>query len=125
MIALAAASVAAVAVVAAVIGISVANQGPNFRAAVVDDCDLNVGTSAQVLDEGKSLYLDGRGKESNGLSLDSLVCVMNALDVPDATLQRMSSTRALDGRQTDSFDGLSVEWSYHPDDGLDVLFTKR
>ncbi|WP_269142641.1 hypothetical protein [Georgenia yuyongxinii] len=33
----------------------------------------------------------------------------------------MTSTRALDGRQTAEWDGVVATWSFHPDDGLDVI----
>lgn len=56
--------------------------------------------------------------------MTSVSCVFVALDVPGTTLTRMESTRSMDGRQRDEVDGYTVEWTYHPDDGLDVLFSK-
>jgi hypothetical protein len=29
------------------------------------------------------------------------------------------------GRQSDTFDDINVSWSYHPDNGLDVVVNKK
>lgn len=36
--------------------------------------------------------------------------------------QRMSTTSAVDGRQSAENDNFQVSWTYHPDEGLQVLF---
>jgi hypothetical protein len=33
----------------------------------------------------------------------------------------MEKTRALDGRQTASWSFIEASWTYHPDNGLDVI----
>lgn len=72
-------------------------------------------------DDGDTLILDTKGKEdSDGLSTEDVACVLNSLDVPDAVLQHIDTTRALDGQQTDSWSGVDARWTYHPDDGLDI-----
>jgi hypothetical protein len=35
-------------------------------------------------------------------------------------MAHMTSTRALDGRQTASWDGIDAAWSYHPDSGMNM-----
>ena len=40
--------------------------------------------------------------------------------MPDAVRQHVSTTRALDGQQTDSWTGYTARWTYHPDDGLQM-----
>lgn len=37
---------------------------------------------------------------------------------------QMDSTRALDGMQTAEWDTFEAKWTYHPDDGLDVIITE-
>ena len=32
-------------------------------------------------------------------------------------------TTSIDGRQTESWDGITIEWSYHPDRGSDMVIT--
>jgi len=39
--------------------------------------------------------------------------------------QRMGTTRALDGRQFAENEDFRVSWTFHPDDGLQVLFEYR
>ena len=47
-------------------------------------------------------------------------CGLDALDVPVSKKNLITSTRALDGRQTGSWDGFTATWSYHPDSGLNL-----
>lgn len=125
IIASVAAGVGGVAAACTIIVLAIAaNTGPDFEAAVVDDCGLKVGVDARVLDNGDGLLLNGVGEESSGLELASTMCILTALDVPDTTLTRMEQTRSMDGRQRDELDGYAIEWTYHPDDGLDVLLSK-
>jgi len=76
---------------------------------------------AELGDAGESLTLDGAGDEDfTGLPYSAVACVLNELEVPDATLNLVETTRALDGRQTASWDGFDATWSYHPDTGMNV-----
>jgi hypothetical protein len=76
---------------------------------------------ATVDEDGSSLYMDGDGEESLGVNVDYQVCVLGALDVPDNIINRMSNTTSLMGMQTGSWDGIAASWTYHPNNGLDVL----
>ena len=44
------------------------------------------------------------------------------LGLPDSVLTKMGQTRAMDGRQTHTTDELTVSWTYHPDQGLEVIY---
>ncbi|WP_181062313.1 MULTISPECIES: hypothetical protein [unclassified Pseudoclavibacter] len=48
--------------------------------------------------------------------------MLSSLDVPASTVSKIEQTRALDGRQDDSWDDLEASWTYHPDDGLNIVF---
>lgn len=72
-------------------------------------------------DDGRSLYLDGRGEDSQGVSVDYQLCILRDLDVPSSVLTRMSNTTALMGMQAGSWDGISASWTYHPRNGLDII----
>lgn len=63
--------------------------------------------------------------EYNDLGLDHIQKVNKALSLPDWVYQEMMNTRALDGRQREDFDKVSVTWSYHPDHGLEVIYRKK
>jgi len=79
--------------------------------------------SHSALDEdGKGWFLDGKGEESPGLGMPDLACAIQNVAVPDSVVSRMESTTALMGQQEATFDGITVRWSYHPSNGLDLSF---
>lgn len=90
----------------------------------VDEC----GTNAAYLytaDEGRTMIIDHEGEEdTGGATIDELACVLLALDTPTSVTTQMDSTRALDGRQSASWDTYTATWSYHPDTGVDVIITE-
>lgn len=77
-----------------------------------------------VLDEGHAIELDTKGKDvfDTGTS-DYLAytCMLTELGVPESTQQKIGRTRALDGTQSHSWGDMQASWSYHPDDGANVL----
>lgn len=90
----------------------------------VDACGLSTSFGLSVGDEGDSVVLDMEGEEDFfGLPYNDVMCVLSELDMPDSVESMMLSTSALDGRQTAQWDDLSASWTYHPDDGLDVIVT--
>ncbi|MFE6967151.1 hypothetical protein ACFVAJ_18705 [Agromyces sp. NPDC057679] len=82
----------------------------------------------RVEDDGRTMIVDGEGEDagSGDVSLALLDCLIGATGTPAATQQLMYETRSLDGRQSDSWEDGDVEveasWSYHPDDGLDIIY---
>lgn len=81
------------------------------------------GSRGDLSDGGRTLYLDMKGEErgSGTLTWSQVQCYLIALEAPDYVLRHMESTRALDGRQSDTWGDFDASWTYHPDDGLDVL----
>jgi hypothetical protein len=78
--------------------------------------------------EPETLIINGMGQyESTGASYEEIVCVLENLEAPSSVLARLGNTRALDGVQEASWDSGSGDWSieafwsYHPDDGADVI----
>ena len=47
------------------------------------------------------------------------------LGLPDWLYEEMTKTRAIDGRQKESFDNVTVTWSYHPNKGLEIVYRKN
>lgn len=100
-----------------------------------DDVSLNLESSfdravvqckaGDVEDKGATLIIDMKGKDAgSGLyEFADVECLLGQLEVPAAVKQSMVSTRALDGRQTGQWNGINAEWSYHPDNGLDIILT--
>lgn len=48
--------------------------------------------------------------------------VNEELEFPDSVMKKMDETRALDGRLEEEYNGIKVSWTYHPDDGLEVMY---
>lgn len=59
---------------------------------------------------------------SNHDTLDTIKNIHKKLDLPDSLYKKMVSTRAIDGRQSQSFTDVTVNWTYHPNNGLAVLY---
>lgn len=76
-------------------------------------------------DDGHSVSLDGQGKletdDTTKASTEQIACILTALKAPDFVIGKMDSTRALDGMQNADWAGISASWTYHPDNGLDLI----
>lgn len=72
-------------------------------------------------DAGRSLSMSTEGTESSGATLTDVVCVLALLQTPEAVISRMGQTRALDGMQEATWDGLRGWWTYHPDAGFNIV----
>lgn len=79
-------------------------------------------THSALDQDGKGWFLDGSGDESSGLWASDLSCAITNVGVPESVISRMNSTTALMGQQEATFDGITVRWSYHPSNGLDMSF---
>jgi hypothetical protein len=89
-----------------------------------DTCGAPAGIT--VSDGGKSLIINGMGEEDySGSTIYSTACVLGEIGTPSYILSNMETTNSLMGRQSDTFDGIDVSWSYHPDNGLDVVVNKK
>jgi len=80
-------------------------------------------SAGELSDGDRTLFLDMYGKKSRSgtLAPADIQCVLEALNTPTYVTREMEETRALDGRQTDTWGPYSASWSYHPDQGLDIL----
>lgn len=92
------------------------NPGEAFQV-IYQNCQASNPTF-DVEDGGHTLNIVVGGL--NGMSTDTMTCVLNSLNVPDAVRQHISTTRALDGQQTDVWDDFTARWTYYPDDGLQM-----
>jgi hypothetical protein len=104
-------------------------SGPTLAGAEKQCNDGPPGTT--LADGGKTLIIDGRSEsqqlngQGTGVDSKTEACILKNLGVTAAVLNHMDNTRALDGRQTDSWDGFTASWTYHPDDGLDITIQKK
>jgi hypothetical protein len=118
---------AAVAVALAIVLVIFASGifSPNPLAQAYDECGLESVEGTELADGGKTLLVDTMGEdEISGASYFDYQCVLTALDTPTRITNRMGETSSLDGQQTDSADGLTYFWKYHPDDGIRLTVSR-
>lgn len=81
---------------------------------------------AVLSEDGKSVTLDTQGEDDiEGEDVADVQCFLRGLGAPDYVAQHISTTRALDGQQTDEWDDIEARWTYHPDNGLQITFIDR
>lgn len=68
-----------------------------------------------------SILIDSKDQYDYEGAVDAIT-IMTKLGLPDSLLTEMTNTTALMGRQTRTYDNIEVSWSYHPDNGLDIIF---
>lgn len=96
---------------------------PNLKKIFDQYCDDSFATLAT---DGSFLEIDTNPYDIDDyFDMDAYTAIENvneALGLPESVLSKMNATRALDGRQSHTGDGIEVSWSYHPDNGLEVLY---
>lgn len=89
-----------------------------------DTCSSPSGIT--ISDGGKTLIIDGQNEYYIGADISDTVCVLTEVELPSYILSNMETTNSLMGRQSDTFgDKIDVSWSYHPDNGLDIVLHKN
>ncbi len=78
----------------------------------------------EIEDDGRTMIVDGEGEDfgSGDVTFTEIDCLIDAVGAPAAVKELMYQTRSLDGRQSGDWDDVTASWSYHPDDGLDIIF---
>jgi hypothetical protein len=89
--------------------------------AAIQACDVANSTYFRLGDKDASLTIQSEGKEKTGADYAKVACVLQQLEVPDSVVTRMDTTRALDGRQSAHWKDLEASWTYHPDNGMNLL----
>lgn len=91
---------------------------------VLKGCDLKDDANSQIADEGYTLTVESRGEEdATGLDYGEITCILDGLHAPQAVMSHFEQTTSVDGRQTESWKGLTLSWSYHPNRGADFVVT--
>lgn len=83
-------------------------------------------TAGTLADDDHTLVIDMAGEDygSGDATIGDMQCVLGELDAPQSVISRMGATRALDGMQTATWGDYEASWTYHPDDGLDMILTQ-
>lgn len=101
--------------------VPVVASGADQLQAAKDGC-ARAESGVEITDGGSTMLFDGRGTEDFfGAPFEALACIQEKLKMPAAVVAHIGATRALDGRQQDSWDGFTASWSYHPDNGTDLI----
>lgn len=97
--------------------------GPDLQAIYNEYC---TSVFASVASDGSYLYIDTNPEDKKGYSdyeaYFAIIAINEELGLPESVLNKMSQTRAIDGIQTYSTSELDIEWTYHPDRGLEVNY---
>lgn len=83
-----------------------------------DEC---VSSDTRLSSDGLSIIVDSED-ENDYEGLVDVITIIAQLGLPDSLFEEMISTTALMGKQVETYDDYEVSWSYHPDNGLDVIF---
>jgi hypothetical protein len=88
-------------------------------------CGTPAGVSVE--DNGTSIVIDGRGQDfySSGADWFDSVCILQQIGAPNYVQSNMETTNSLMGRQTATVYGIDISWSYHPDNGMDIVIHKK
>ena len=108
------------------IGIAESSQSTSidFNTVEQECANKDDGTTMRVGDGGDSLSLSMSDYSEGKV----FACVASEVDLPDSIRSKMESTRAIDGTQSDTWDGLRVTWSYQTGgytNMLDVIIEKQ
>jgi hypothetical protein len=86
-------------------------------------CEVIDASGITLAEDGQSLNFNGKGDEDLfGGDFSDLKCIIEGLSAPSTVIDRMLRTSSLMGVQDAEWDGISISWTYHPDNGLDTIF---
>lgn len=74
----------------------------------------------QLGDGGRTIVVDTRNQYT---STQGVECVWSQLKTPQSIIANVGATTAMMGEQSAQSDGISYRWSYHPDNGLNMVIT--
>ena len=88
------------------------------------DADINFATLSS---DYSALTIDTNPKDTSYSYYEdeataAIVATNSFLNLPASVTEKMSSTRALDGMQSQNCGDFTVSWTYHPDNGLRVIY---
>ncbi|WP_157607316.1 hypothetical protein [Sanguibacter suarezii] len=83
-------------------------------------CELTSTPGITLADKNLSLTFNHKGEEDyTGVEFSDIACLLGELNTPSAVISHMDQTTSQDGRQTETWDNITVSWSYHPNRGMD------
>lgn len=89
-------------------------------------CSLREGLNVGLDEDGKGLFLDGKGEDDySGVSISKQLCVLEKLEMPSTVRNKLENTNSLMGVRSADWDNITIEWSYHPDSGLNLIINEK
>ncbi len=82
--------------------------------------DRKAARTLDLGDEGNTIVIDTHSEYG---TIDGVACVLTELNTPKSVIAAVDSTTAMMGVQDADVDGLTYSWSYHPDNGLNMIIT--
>lgn len=79
------------------------------------------GETLQIVDEDLTLLVDTQSEYG---PMGGLICALGELETPQAIISAMESTTAMMGVQEATDANLHYRWSYHPDNGIQLVITE-
>lgn len=116
------------AIVVGAVAVNAKPKGPDFQALHDEYCSS---PWAQVGDDGSYLSIDTNPYNTeNGDYPDALQAffaiegINKALGFDESLHERMGRTNAMAGMQSETGNDVRVSWNYHPDNGLEVTYSR-
>ena len=96
---------------------------PDLKAVYDEYCDSSW---AELASDGNSLSIDSNPYDIDDYSDSDAIAAIpeinRALGLPESVYTRMGSTTSMQGVQTVDYGNLHVSWSYHPDNGIEIVY---
>ena len=81
--------------------------------------------SFEISPDSSSPTMSYKGSKYDSSSVNSVDYMNQELGFSYALFKKMKMTRAIDGTQTDENEHFKVTWTYHPKNGLNVIYEKK
>lgn len=100
---------------------AVTTTGPSRLQVAFDACSKDDdGDTLAIADEGRTIVVDTGSEYGDFAPTD---CVLSELGTPESIRAEIGRTTSMMGVQDGEHDGISYSWSYHPDNGVDMVIT--
>lgn len=66
----------------------------------------------------------GSGEDTD-VKPGGMACVLGALKMSSSLSAKFDRTTAMDGVQTETVNDIEASWTYHPDNGLDLILVDK
>lgn len=120
------AAAAAVIIIFAIIVLSIAGNSFSFEK---EFSYLAGETWCEISSDGSYMNIDSNPNDIDDYydsePIEAVEEINLKLGFSSSVFEKMKQTRSLDGRITEENDKFRVSWTYHPDDGLEVMYEKK